>query len=459
VLSPINPATATTHSNNNNNNPLNAFVPRVQLNNSDNGYQASFGGKHGGEITKVNQKAALAKIFPDAYQTTDSLRPSEHDVHLVRLTKNKRLTPESYSRNIFHLEFDISGTGVKYEIGDALGVYGHNDVEEIDHFIAEYGLDPNAIVAVPARGRMEKSKTEMVSVRNLLIQHLDILGKPSKKFYVALAQHAHRGGSRYEYLKLMHTGTDDNEAFKLGSNEGVTYAELLLHYKSANPTIEEIVEMVPPIQARHYSIASSMRMNPRSVHLLVVAVDWITPKGRKKYGQCTRYLANLDPSKGKDIYVAVDVMPSVLRLPPNPKQPIIMSGLGTGMAPFRAFIQERKYQKEMGIDVGPCVLFFGARHRHEEWLYGDEWDAYEREGLVTHLGLAFSRDQKEKIYIQDRIKQKKELLADLLGKEKRGYAYLCGPTWPVPAIAQAFRDAGLDADELKDEGRYILEVY
>lgn len=255
----------------------------------------------------------------------------------------------------------------------------------------------------------------------------------------------------------MHTGTDDNEAFKLGGLEGVTFAELLLQYKSANPTIEQIIEMVPYIKARHYSIASSMHLNPRSVHLLVVAVDWVTPLGRKKYGQCTRYLANLDPSKGQDIYVSVDVMPSVLRLPPSPKQPIIMSGLGTGLAPFRAFIQERKYQKEMGIEVGPVTLYFGARYRAEEWLYGDEWEAYEKEGLVK-LGLAFSRDQKHKVYIQDKMKEDAKEIRRLLGDEN-GYFYLCGPTHPVPAVEAALRFAGLDVDVLKANKSVLYEVY
>ena len=94
-----------------------------------------------------------------------------------------------------------------------------------------------------------------------------------------------------------------------------------------------------------------MKLNPQSVHLLIVEVDWKTPSGRVRHGQCTRYLANLRPDKG-DVFVTVDVMPSVLRLPPSPKQPIFMAGLGTGMAPFRAFVQERKYQMESGIQVG-----------------------------------------------------------------------------------------------------------
>ena len=155
------------------------------------------------------------------------------------------------------------------------------------------------------------------------------------------------------------------------------------------------MELIPAIKPRHYSISSSMKMCPDSVHLLVVLVDWQTPKGRTRYGQCTRYMAGLDPAD--DVYLTVDIKPSAMHLPPNPSQPIIMAGLGTGMAPFRAFVQEREWQRQQGMEVGPVMLYFGSRHRHEEYLYGEFLDEMYEEKLITHLGLAFSRDQKEKV--------------------------------------------------------------
>lgn len=403
-------------------------------------------------------------IFKEAYEAQQALKPSHHDVHIAKVTKNMRLTPVDYSRNIFHMEFDISSTPIKYEIGDALGVFGHNDEEKVDEFIAEYGLDPDEFVALPARGGMEENKVEYVSVRNMLIQHLDLFGRPSKKFYVALAQYA-KPVSRYQYLRLMHIGTDDAELFKLGIHETVNFADLLLQFTKARPTASELAHMIPEIKPRHYSISSSMKVCPRSVHLLVVAVDWETPLGKKRTGQCTRYLNALRPGQS----VTVDIQKSVLRLPPNPKQPIVMAGLGTGMAPFRAFIQERFWQMESGIEVGPCVLYFGARHKAQEWLYGEELEKYEEKGLVR-LGLAWSRDQKHKVYIQHKIEEDGQLLKKYLG-EQGGYFYLCGPTWPVPDVRDAIakgltphlvKDGVVDVEvveELKDEGRYILEVY
>ncbi|KAH9248581.1 hypothetical protein BASA81_013765 [Batrachochytrium salamandrivorans] len=405
----------------------------------------------------ARHEIARSLVFKDAFETKAAVVDNhKEETFLVNMVLRKRLTPMSYDRNIFHLEFDIANTGLKYGIGDALGVFAHNDVQEVDDLIAKCGFDGNAFVAFNSG-----ETSEFVSVRNLLIQHLDIFGRPSKKFYVWLSQFA---TSNYEQLKLSHAGTDDAEAFKLGVAETVTFADLLLGHPSARPGMEELMQVIPRIKARHYSIASSMKFSPRSVSLLIVEVDWQTPKGHKRHGQCTRYLANLPIGSP----VKVDVCPSVLRLPPSPEQPIVMAGLGTGMAPFRAFVQERKIQKESGIKVGPIVLYFGARHRSEEWLYGEEWDEYQREGLVTRLGLAFSRDQKEKIYIQHRIQEDAALLHDLFIKQQ-GYFFLCGPTWPVPDVRDAVA-MGLDpvnakqgnmeiVERLKDEGRYILEVY
>lgn len=419
----------------------------------------------------VSQKyrAAWSLIFREAFETHTVLRPREHEVYQVKLTSRKRLTPLDYDRNIFHMELDVSGTSLRYQIGDALGVFGHNDEKEVDHFIKEYGLNPDEFVSRAMDD--DPTKRELVSVRNMLIQHLDIFGRPTKKFYVKLAEYA-KENSIYDHRWLVHIGTDDAEEFKLLLSETCTYADILLRFRGAHPPFEELVKLIPPIKPRHYSIASSMKLNPRSVHLLIVAVDWKTPTGRERFGQCTRYLANLptEQETGKEVYLTVDIKPSVLRLPPSPKQPIIMAGLGTGMAPFRAFIQERKIQKEMGIDVGPIVLYFGARHRHEEYLYGDELDEYFEQGLVSKLGLAFSRDQKHKVYIQDKIAEDADTLRQYFN-EDNGHFYLCGPTWPVPSVRDAIA-RGLNpvsaavgiidtekVEKLKEEGRYVLEVY
>ncbi|KAI8097197.1 uncharacterized protein BX664DRAFT_275770 [Halteromyces radiatus] len=405
-------------------------------------------------------KAAWQLMFKDTYGTENQLRPDLHEsTYLVKLTENRRLTPVTYDRNVFHLEFDTTESNLKYELGDALGVHGLNDADEVKAFIKWYGLNEEDVVLVPVGG-----KRETRTVFQLFSQVLDIFGRPSKKFYEALANYATDPKEKEQLLYLV--SAEGKEEFKKRVDDTVTYEDLLREFTSAKPSLEHLVRLVAPIKPRHYSIASSQKMHANSVHLLVVAVDWVNSQGKKRYGQCTRYLANLPV--GAD--VTVSIKPSVMKLPPLDSQPVIMAGLGTGMAPFRAFIQERYLAKKAGKDVGPVVLYFGSRNRGNEYLYGEELEAYHQDGVLSRMGLAFSRDQKEKVYIQHKMKEDAEMLHDYL-INKNGHFYLCGPTWPCGDIKDAVvyglnTFGGIDEkvasdliEEWKEKERYILEVY
>ncbi|KAF9981570.1 hypothetical protein BGZ75_007078, partial [Mortierella antarctica] len=367
--------------------------------------------------------------------------------------------------------FDTTNTGLKYEIGDALGIHGWNDTQEVLDFIEFYGEKPETVVVVPralAKNAPEgtQARHQTNSLLQILQQNLDLFGRPSKRFYADLIPFATNAAEK-ERLSHLISAEGANE-FKERVDETLTHADILREFPSAHPSIPQLIAMLPTIKPRHYSIASSQKAHPNSVHLLIVAVEWTAPSGKARFGQCTRYLTSL----GVGAEVTVSIKPSVMTLPPLPHQPVIMAGLGTGMAPFRAFIQERAWQKAQGIEVGPMILYFGSRNRANEYLYGEELEAYHADGLLTHLRLAFSRDQKEKIYIQHKMNEDGSLLHKyMLDSSLNGHFYLCGPTWPAgdvkDAIVQSFMDgeacAAIDANrivnKLKEEERYILEVY
>jgi sulfite reductase (NADPH) flavoprotein alpha-component len=400
-------------------------------------------------------------LFKEAYNFNQDIRPDlSEKTYIIHVSENRRLTPPSYDRYLFHIEFEISGTDLKYDLGEALGVYGHNDSEEVNQFLEFYRLNPNDIIFMPNKGGRFESRT----ILQLFTQVLDIFGRPAKRFYESLAQYATDEKEREKLLWI--ASNEGSQEFKRRVEDTITYAELLYEFTSAHPPVEDLVQLIAPIKPRHYSIASAQSVHPNSVHLLVVTVEWENSKGIKRFGQCTRYLAGLKVGDS----VTVSIKPSVMKLPPRDTQPVIMAGLGTGMAPFRAFIEERAYRKAQGKEVGPMILYFGSRHRSMEYLYGEELEAYNIEGLLTHLRLAFSRDQENKVYIQHKMQEDAELLHQYLLKDE-GWFYLCGPTWPVPdvkdAIVNSFVTAGgytsgqaVDwVNKLKDLERYILEVY
>ncbi|RDL37166.1 Uncharacterized protein BP5553_04599 [Venustampulla echinocandica] len=412
------------------------------------------------------QSAAKALVFKEAYGTKTNLRPDlSVKTHTITVKENRRLTPQTYDRNIFHIEFDLGDSGLTYNIGEALGIHAENDVEEVKQFMEWYGLNSEDIVEVPSRE--DPSVLDTRTVFQSLVHNVDIFGKPPKRFYEALAEFATDENEKKELLTL--GGPEGATEFKRRTEvDTITYADILLEFKSAHPSFHDIARIVAPMKRREYSIASAQMVNPTTVALMIVVVAWVDPKGRDRFGQASRYLSQL-PVGTK---VTASVKPSVMKLPAKDSAPLIMAGLGTGLAPFRAFVQYRAMQKAQGKDIGSILLYMGSRHQREEYLYGEEWEAYQDAGVITLLGRAFSRDQPEKIYIQDRMRQTVDHIIKAYIKEE-GAFYLCGPTWPVPdvtevleeAIATAAKDSGKkvaprkEIERLKEELRYVLEVY
>lgn len=417
---------------------------------------------------KTERKTDLTKklMFKEAYGTTSSLRPDQPvENFVVKVKENKRLTPGDYDRNIFHIEFDVSGTGLTYNIGEALGIHGRNNADLVDEFIQMYGLDGDELIEVVSKDSHEV--LEVRTLRHSLIENLDLFGKPPKRFYEALVEHA---TDETEKKKLEQLISPAGGALfkKFQEEEFYTFADIFELFKSVRPAAQELVQIISPLKRREYSIASSQKLHPTEVHLLIVVVDWVDKKGRKRYGQCSKYISDL--RVGDELVVSVK--PSIMKLPPLTTQPIVMAGLGTGLAPFKAFIEERQYQLEHGAEIGEIYLYLGSRHKRQEYLYGEYWEAYMDADVLTHLGAAFSRDQVKKVYIQDKIRENLDELTDLI-INKNGHFYLCGPTWPVPDISACLQDmfaadaahrgvkidAAKAVEDLKEEGKYVLEVY
>ncbi|KAH8830746.1 assimilatory sulfite reductase [Flagelloscypha sp. PMI_526] len=375
-----------------------------------------------------------ARLSSRSYPQDPSLRPEVPDrTFLVTCSVNRRLTPIEYDRNVFHLEFDTAGTGLKYEIGEALGVHGWNDEGEVLEFCEWYGVDPGRLITIPVPGVEGQLHTR--TVFQALQQQIDLFGRPPKSFYTELAAYA---TTKLDRHALLFIGSAEGSATlkKLAEKDTVTFADVLKMYPSARPTVEVLCLLIGDTKPRHYSIASAQSVVGDRVDLLVVTVDWVTPSGSPRYGQCTRYLAGLKVGQK----VTVSIKPSVMKLPPSDMQPLILAGLGTGAAPFRAFLQHRG------------LLASQASLSSQEYLYGEDIEAFILDGVITKAGLAFSRDGRKKMPAE---------LVRML-QDDEGVFYLCGPTWPVPDVFEALVGALISKKgltRLKEEERYVLEVY
>ena len=384
-----------------------------------------------------------ALVWKGHYETR--VRPAGN----LRLVEKRRLTPHTSERGIYHFAFTFLGSWKEYEPGASLAVYVANDEKIVDNLLERLRIDPYEIVI-----ERVKDTNRAAAIRTWLIHDIDLHGKPSKKFYYALGEFAR---SQYQKLKLLHTGSDDNLSYKVLCAEGTSFLDLLRSYDSLVLTAADLVSLLPKNKPRLYSISSSHLATPSEVHLLVAVVKWLTPKRRLRVGQCSTFLASLE----EGAVIRSELRPAMMSLSADTQKPIVMAGLGTGIAPFRAFVLDRDVRLSQGNEIGPIVLYFGARHRESEYLYGEDFDRLTETGLISRLGLAFSRDQEQKVYIQHKMVEDSKLLRSLL-KDRQGTFYLCGPTWPVPDVKKAINQA-LESeqavDSLKEDDRYKLEVY
>merc|ERR1712165_237380 len=203
---------------------------------------------------------------------------------------------------------------------------------------------------------------------------------------------------------------------------------ILSDLPSCKPPVDHVLELLPRLQPRFYSIASSGKVSPTSIAICGVVVEYKIPDGRSNYGVATTWLREKLPvGEGEERIcpkVPAYVRRSQFRLPNRAQTPVIMIGPGTGLAPFRGFIQERAWQKENGKTVGETHLYFGCRNKDIDYIYRDELEKYEADGVLK-LHTAFSRDQGQKVYVTHRLRENAAEFWRLIGEENAHF-YICG---------------------------------
>jgi sulfite reductase (NADPH) flavoprotein alpha-component len=363
------------------------------------------------------------------------------------LTVNRRLTTEGSGKETRHLEISICGSGLKYEVGDSVGVVPSNPPELVELIHAELGL-----------GGSEKVPTadgELLPLREALLNNF-VITEPSKQLLQAVSEKDPSG--KFLAALLEPTASAELSAFLWGRD----VLDVLQEFPAARFTPEEFVKTMRKLQPRLYSIASSQKAVGESIHLTVAVVRYgVKHSPRERNGVCSTFLA--ERAEGIPVFIH---SAKYFRMPENPEAPLIMVGPGTGVAPFRAFLQERQ---ATGAG-GPAWLFFGEQHAATDFLYAAEWEAAIETGSLTRLTTAFSRDQPEKIYVQHRML---EAGAEVFEWLQRGaYFYVCGDAAHMAkdvdaALHRIVEEHGrMSAEQAKDyvvsmktEKRYRKDVY
>ncbi len=364
----------------------------------------------------------------------------------AKMLVNRLLTAKDSSKETRHYEISISGSGLYYEAGDALNVIPSNCPQLVEDIIKAIGCSGDE--DEPVNG-------QPMPFREALMVHFEIK-QPAKEF---IAEIALRSGDQ-ELNGILESGDKDKLSDYLWGRDTL---DLLLQFPDVEFTAAEFLGLLKPLQHRAYSISSSGNMYPETVHLTVASVRYHS-HGREHKGVCSTFLADL---VNENTEVKCFFAPNkIFKVPEDNDLPMIMVGPGTGIAPFRAFLQERQYRNAKGKNW----LFFGDRNAATDFLYQDELEEMLKSGLLTQLDLAFSRDQQQKIYVQDRMKEHGAQLFNWL--EEGGYFFVCGDAYRMAkdvdtALHEIIAKHGKLSEQeaidyvnmLKKNKRYVRDVY
>lgn len=387
----------------------------------------------------------------DAAKGTEVLAPktqkdgySRKNPYLAKMVDNRVLSGAKSAKEIRHLAFALGDSGMTYEAGDALGVMPVNAPDLVDTMMKRLGVSATDVVdgQDTTMGELLSTKLEISRPSTELVRSLEPLV----------------GHDEFSHV----IGNGDKEAL-----ENFLWGRDTLDLLNLKPDLKldpaQVVRWMKPLQHRAYSISSSPKAHEGEVHLTVASVRW-TYDGRPHGGVCSTYMADYVP-EGAEAGIFMSPNKS-FRVPSDNSVPMIMVGPGTGIAPFRAFLEERR---EIGA-TGHNWLFFGDQHRADDFIYEDEIGEMSADGFLTRLDLAFSRDQKEKIYVQNRMEENGKSLFGML--EEGGHFYVCGDATRMAKDVDAAlhriieTHGGMSAEAateyvnaMKKEKRYVRDVY
>jgi sulfite reductase (NADPH) flavoprotein alpha-component len=391
----------------------------------------------------VSEKQAAATLLEEKQSVYSKKNPYPAEV-----LENINLNGRGSNKETRHLVLSLEDSGLTFAPGDSLAILPENDPELVDSLINELGWNPEESVQINEEG-------DIYSLRKALLSKFEIT-RLTKSFIQAAAELFHHE----ELKKLAEPGNEEKVKAYLDGRD-------LLDFVRDFPPVQlkpvDFIQILRKLPARQYSIASSLKANPDEVHLTISTVRF-QAHGRNRKGVCSSQIAErIQPGDMLPIYV--DQNPN-FKLPSNPDTPIIMIGPGTGVAPFRAFLQEREAE---GV-TGKSWLFFGDQHFSSDFLYQVEWQKWLKNGVLTKMDVAFSRDQAEKVYVQHRMLEKRKEFYQWM--EEGAVVYVCGDEKHMARdVHQTIltileKEGGLTSeqaavylDQMRKQKRYQRDVY
>jgi cytochrome P450 / NADPH-cytochrome P450 reductase len=412
----------------------------------------------------------IEPVAPAAINTVVALGGAAPMKVLVNTELQNKSGANASDRSTRHIEVQLPA-GVAYRVGDHLSVVPRNDPALVDSVARRFGFLPaDQIRLQVAEGRRAQLPVgDTVSVGRLLSEFVELQQIATRKQIQIMSENTRCSVTKPKLLALVGDDAVATERYRseiLGKRKSVF--DLLEEHPACELPFHAYLEMLSLLAPRYYSISSSPSDDPARCSVTVAVVAGAASSGRGVYkGICSNYLASR--RAGETIHATVRETKAGFRLPDDPSVPIIMIGPGTGLAPFRGFLQERAARKAAGATLGPAMLFFGCRHPDQDYLYADELKAFAAAG-ITELHTAFSRADRPKTYVQNLVAAQKDRVWSLI--EAGAIVYVCGDGGKMEpdvkaalmAIYRERKAADPDAalrwiDDLGTRNRYVLDVW
>lgn len=389
------------------------------------------------------ENSAPAALASGAVDQLDSSPYSKEQPLTAQLAAKQKITGRASDKDVRHIEIDLGDSGLRYQPGDALGVWFDNDPALVDELVQLLWLKGDEPVEVEG---------QTLPLREALRSHFELTQNTT------LIVEKYAGLSRDE--QLISLLADKPKLQHYAHNTPIVD---MVRQAPADLNAEQLLSLLRPLTPRLYSIASSQAENETEVHITVGVVRYDID-GRSRAGGASSFLADRLEEEG-ELRVFIEHNDN-FRLPANPETPVIMIGPGTGIAPFRAFMQQREAEGAGGKNW----LFFGNPHFTEDFLYQVEWQRYVKEGLLTRIDLAWSRDQQHKVYVQDKLREQGAEIWNWI--QQGAHIYVCGDANRMAKdventlLALVAEHGGMDTEladeflsELRLERRYQRDVY
>ncbi|KAL1802446.1 hypothetical protein ACET3Z_031093 [Daucus carota] len=420
------------------------------------------------DLESLKMKIGGARSMCPGKFSHEKTRPD----YFLKVINNYSLCEDGSETDVRHLEFEAISSSIYYHVGDVLEVLPEQSPVAVDAFLKLCNMDPELYITIHHRDKGDEIPKVPVRLKDFVKFNMDVASASPRRYLFEVMSFFAAAPHEKERLQYFASAEGRDDLYEYNQKERRTVLEVLEDFPSVKMPFEWLVQLVPQLKPRAFSISSSCSAHPNQVHLTVKTVSWTTPFKRKRVGLCSSWLAGLNPEQG----VKIPVWFSKGSLPsPPPSLPLILVGPGTGCAPFRGFVEERALQSKSG-PTAPVLFFFGCRNEKHDFLYKTFWTCHSKsQGLLSEeLGggfyVAFSRDQAKKVYVQHKMQEQSTRIWNLLSE---GAAiYVAGSSEKMPTdVRSSFeeiicKESGVSSEasarwlrELEKAGKYHVEAW